>query len=310
MRYDGLLDAADAVLYLAQVDPATCDSLDELLLLAGSAWQVGPNRDRLIRRVDPTATASLGDASSPNDVASAELGEAWTAAYARNPDASDAWDHSIKAVEAILIPIVTPNKAKATLGDVVGTLNSQGQLWKLALHGHDGSQSVAPLVAMLRLTWPNPDRHGGAGSRQPSLVEAQAVVHLAVTIVQWARSGVLAKRLRLRGFVLLHHRCRDSATFVDLHAPFLGPCAHGGRVGALPRATGLTRRTGRFAYMLDVLAQRASHHLAGHGGGSPGGGPGEQGSPDPERLVPETLREEATSALPPGRNARRVASKS
>jgi len=89
---------------------------------------------------------------------------------------------------------VTPAKAKATLGDVVGTLNSQDHLWRLALHGHDGSQSVAPLVSMLRLMWPNPDRHGGQGSRQPSLVEAQAVVHLAVTIVQWARSDVLSKR--------------------------------------------------------------------------------------------------------------------
>jgi hypothetical protein len=39
-----------------------------------------------------------------------------------------------------------------------------------------------------------PDRHGDAGSRQPSLVEAQAIVHLAVTIVQWARAGVLSKR--------------------------------------------------------------------------------------------------------------------
>ena len=190
LRHDSLLDAADAVLYLAKVDPATCDSLDELLLLGGSAWQVGPNRDRLIRRVDPTATASFGDASSPNDVASAELGEAWTAAYARNPDASDAWDHSIKAVEAILIPIVTPTNGKATLGIVIKTLNDQGNLWCLALKGHDRSESAAPLVSMLRLMWPNPDRHGGEGSRRPTLMEAEAVVHLAVTIVHWARSGV------------------------------------------------------------------------------------------------------------------------
>jgi len=49
---------------------------------------------------------------------------------------------------------------------------------------------VAPLVSMLRLMWPNPDRHGGESSRQPSLVEAQAVVHPAVTIVQWARSDL------------------------------------------------------------------------------------------------------------------------
>jgi hypothetical protein len=46
---------------------------------------------------------------------------------------------------------------------------------------------------MLRLLWPNPDRHGGTNSRQPSLDEAQAVVHLAVTIVQWARADLLTR---------------------------------------------------------------------------------------------------------------------
>jgi hypothetical protein len=47
---------------------------------------------------------------------------------------------------------------------------------------------------MLRLMWPNPDRPGGRGSRQPSLAEAPAVAHLAMTIVQLARAGVISKR--------------------------------------------------------------------------------------------------------------------
>jgi hypothetical protein len=260
IKQEGLLDAVDAVLHFGEATRDEVDNLDELLSLGGSVWEVDPlSRRKLVRRVDPTATAAFVESAAPEDIASAELREAWAAAYGRNPDASDAWDHSIKAVEALLIPIVTPNKAKATLGDVVGTLNSQGHLWKLGLHGHDGSQSVVPLVSMLRLMWPNPDRHGGANSRQPSLVEAQAVVQLAVTIVQWARSGVLSKRLRvLRGFILLHHRGRDAATFVDLHAPFLSPCPHRRRVAALPRATCLTRPTACFARMLDVPAERTS----------------------------------------------------
>jgi hypothetical protein len=257
---EGLLDAVDAVLHFDEATTDEVDALDELLSLGGSVWEVDPlSRRKLVRRADPTATAAFAESSSPDDIASAELREAWSVAYGRNPDASDAWDHSIKAVEAILIPIVTPNNAKATLGIVIKTLNDQGDLWRLALHGHDRSESVAPLVSMLRLMWPNPDRHGGAGTRKPSLVEAQAVVQLAVTIVQWARSGVLSKKLRrLRGFVLFHHRCRDSAALVDLHPALFGPCAHGGRVGALPLSTYLTRRTGRFARMLDIPAKRAS----------------------------------------------------
>jgi hypothetical protein len=257
-----MLDVVDAVLHLKEFIPTLPFDrmqLDELLQIGGSVWQVGPDQDCLVRRVDPTATAAFVQASSPSDVASAELGEAWTTAYGRNPNASDAWDHSIKAAEAVLIPIVTPTKAKATLGDVVGTLNSQGHLWRLALQGHDGSESVGPLVSMLRLMWPNPDRHGGQGSRVPSLDEAQAVVHLAVTIVQWARSGVLSKRLRpLRGLVLFHHRSRDAPTLVDLLAVLPGPCTYRGVVDALSRTTCLARWSRRLACMLDVPAEPAS----------------------------------------------------
>jgi hypothetical protein len=227
-----LLDVVDAVLHLREYEsffPEDRAQLREILRLGGSVWQVGgANYDRLVRRVDPTATAAFVEASSSDDVASAELKEAWTAAYARDPDASDAWDHAIKAVEASLIPIVTPTNAKATLGSVIRTLNEQPDLFWLELEGPDKSASTAPLIWMLRLMWPNPDRHGGADSRKPSLMEAQAVVHLAVTIVQWAASGVLGRMQlgALRSLVLLHHRSRDASTLADLHAPFLGPCAH------------------------------------------------------------------------------------
>ena len=47
------------------------------------------------------------------------------------------------------------------------------------------------LVAMLQLMWPNPDRHGG---RNPDMVEGRAVMHLALTIVQWARAGAIYKK--------------------------------------------------------------------------------------------------------------------
>ena len=201
MEPDRMLDALDAVLYLNQQLSLNSElarirlwDLDEILSLGGSVWRVDPNGHRLIRRVAATAEAAFQSASSSDDVASAELQEAWTAVYGRNPDASDAWDHSIKAVEAVLIPIVTPKMAKATLSDVLGSLDKQGFLWQLVLHGHDDSRSVAPLVAMLRLIWPNPDRHGGGKSRRPSLDEAQAVVGLAVAIVQWTRAGALSRR--------------------------------------------------------------------------------------------------------------------
>ena len=121
-----------------------------------------------------------------------------------------------------------------------------------------------PSSAALRLMWPNPDRHGGEGSRRPSFLEAQAVAHLAVTIVQRARSGVrgTTELGSLRGLILLHHRGRNAPTVVDLLALFPGPCTYRRCVDAVvPRSTLLTWRSVSLARMLDVVAERASQGL-------------------------------------------------
>lgn len=160
-----------------------------MLVYGGSAWMA--TKTGLQRRVNPTAQEAYHTASRPEDVVSKELRHAWSKAYGRGPDASDAWDHSIKAVEHVLKPVVCPNNAKATLGTIVGDLRSQPQLWKLELPGTNGDFSASRLVAMLELIWPNPDRHGGGTPTVVTLEQAQAVVHLAVTVVQWGRTGVL-----------------------------------------------------------------------------------------------------------------------
>jgi hypothetical protein len=54
---------------------------------------------------------------------------------------------------------------------------------------------VAPLIAMLALIWPNPDRHGSQEERRvPSQEEAEAVLHLAIALVQWCRKDVIRRR--------------------------------------------------------------------------------------------------------------------
>jgi hypothetical protein len=45
------------------------------------------------------------------------------------------------------------------------------------------------------LIWPNPDRHGGSpDERVPTQQETEAVVQLAVLVVQWGRNGILVKK--------------------------------------------------------------------------------------------------------------------
>jgi hypothetical protein len=78
--------------------------------------------------IDPQVQQVFAQATTPVDGASAELGEAWSRAYGRSRDASDAWDHAIKAVEMVLNPIVLPSQNKGTLGQVLHELSRQPQV--------------------------------------------------------------------------------------------------------------------------------------------------------------------------------------
>jgi hypothetical protein len=113
----------------------------------------------------------------------------------RHPDSSDAWDHAIKAVEAVLIPIVCPKKDKGDAWQRCRPAEIRTARMEVGAGQPGRDRGMQTLDAMLRLMWPNPDRHqDGTPRRKPTQHEAEAVIHTAVTIVQWARSGVLVKR--------------------------------------------------------------------------------------------------------------------
>ena len=168
--------------------------LKDILEIGGSAWAVADDGKSLERRVEPLAKEAARMAMSPGDPASDELQQAWQAVYGRDPNPSDGWDHGIKALEALLIPLVVPSQAKPTLGHVIGQLRTNRPHWKLALPGNDSDRDIATLVSMLDLLWPNPDRHANINSREPTLAETQAALHLTITIAQWAREGVITRR--------------------------------------------------------------------------------------------------------------------
>jgi hypothetical protein len=190
---DFCLDMLDSILNFGQVDARMIEELELVLALGGSNWRVAPDCKSVVERLDETAVQQASLAMTSEEAASLELAEAWKNAYGRNPNASDAWDHAIKAVETVLIPIVCPTKNKPTLSDVAGCLKAQPNQWKLRLQANGSTGAIETVEAMLRLIWPNPDRHGGTARRLPTLDEAQAVVQLAVVIVQWGRTGVLAR---------------------------------------------------------------------------------------------------------------------
>lgn len=156
---------------------------------------VRPDHKGLQERVPATTHEAVTSALTAADRAADQLSQAWAAAYGRTTDASDAWDHAIKAVEAVLNPLCIPNDQAPTLGKTIRHLRDAKAKWQLNVGGEDGVGPIDPLLAMLDVVWVNPDRHEGGGehTRTPSLAEARAVVQLAVTIVQWGRTGVLSK---------------------------------------------------------------------------------------------------------------------
>lgn len=194
---ENFLDLVDGVLGFWGTRYNDYNTVASLLNEGASAWTVGDDGLGLVRVVTAEAQETFELAVQARDAAAEELQTAWSNAFGRNGDASDAWDHAIKAVEDVLIPVVVPNHSKATLSHVLGQIGSPATTadWEMVLPGGDKTHDVAPLVAMLRLMWPNHDRHGGvAAKRTPSIDEARAVVTLAATIVQWHHQGWIIRK--------------------------------------------------------------------------------------------------------------------
>lgn len=188
---DLYLDCLDASLYLSNsADPR---ELKRILETGGSVWTVNSAGNGLERRVDATTKEAFLNVVSAADKASEEIAAAWAAVYGRNPDPSDGWDHSIKAVEEVLIPLVVPNQNKANLGHVAGQLKANPSKWSFGLPENDIRGNGETLEGMIRHIWPNPDRHGGSQKRTPTQGETEAVLQLSIAIVELCR-GRLAKK--------------------------------------------------------------------------------------------------------------------
>jgi hypothetical protein len=186
-----LLDVIHYTLQIPTRRPNMWNELEVLLAYGGSKWAATGKGLQL--RVDAIAMEAFSTVIAVPDGASDHLPLAWAGAYGRNPRPASAWHHSIKALEASLQGVVCPNNSTATLSQVIDELKT-GQ-WKLEVRGRARDYSIDPLVQMLELVWPDPNRHGSPTPELPATKEeARAVVQLAVTIVQWARDGQIVRK--------------------------------------------------------------------------------------------------------------------
>jgi hypothetical protein len=216
---DELLDVVDAILSgggpwprpnpwggttPGEIRRAKAQLLRDLGLMldeGASAYRINDNQTGLIRRVAATATAAAADAERTAGAlptagsAASQLATAWEAAYRLHPDPPVAYKDAIRAVESAAHAIVEPNNRSATLGTMLGQLRAQPQRYAVAIPGPDGSGSVEPLVAMMKLLWQGQtSRHGAQTAiRAETLEEARMAVHLAVTLVQWFTTGAVRR---------------------------------------------------------------------------------------------------------------------
>lgn len=207
-----LLDLVDALLHLRQGpwkryvgSRRPVDELRRLLIGGGAAWTLTANEDGLERRVIPSVADAVVEAvqgaldagaETPAAQAGEHLTRAWDAAYGVEPDPDRAYDEAVLAVEAVSCPLICPNNDMPTLGTAIRDLTSQSSQWVLVIGDKTGQPSAPDrLVGMLKLLWEGQSRHAGAtNSRRQSRLEAEASVHLAVTLVQWLSNGVLRRR--------------------------------------------------------------------------------------------------------------------
>lgn len=172
-------------------------NIEGFLYQAGSAWRVGQNeegRGCLERRVDETATLAARSVMAQGGKVGAHLTLAWNEIYGREPDAGKGYHEAVKAVEAAAQPFVSPKDSTATLGKMIASMNDAPHKWVATLTS-DKADGIGTAISMMKLLWTcQYDRHGSADEDSPLSVtqeEAEAAIHLAMTLVQWFRSGVI-----------------------------------------------------------------------------------------------------------------------
>jgi len=115
-------------------NPEAAEDLEEVLLVCGSEWRVGFREglhgleSRVSAGLQEAVDAVVSQGSSAGDL----LAESWHSAFGKSPDAEDAYEKAIKAVEAAAIPVVEPNNKSGTLGTVISVIRNQKD-WSLEL---------------------------------------------------------------------------------------------------------------------------------------------------------------------------------
>jgi hypothetical protein len=209
MNDDLMLDVVDSILqHLPALDESgdyviqnklrvLVAALQSILTESSSDFAVDFSHGmRLIQRVDKSAEPDSRDALEQVGLASGLPKTAWSETFTRDASPSGAYRDAVLAVESVACQTFTPADQKPSLGKAISYLQSTLTNWTVASLGDQQQASAETLLAMLKMVWKNHQKHIGADGAPPqpaSQEEAEAVVFLAVTIVQWFERGLVKR---------------------------------------------------------------------------------------------------------------------
>lgn len=173
--------------------------LNRILDEAGSLWAaVGENPRALTRRVSIEMSDLVARTTAGHEKPAEYLKIAWNQAYGRSPNASDAYRNAIRALESLLVPIVSPKNDRATLGTVIRDIQQAPKKFRLRLQPKLPLDGVLAFADQLALVWTAQlDRHGNAEDSdllEVSLNEARDAVALATQVVHSVQDGAFLTR--------------------------------------------------------------------------------------------------------------------
>jgi hypothetical protein len=163
--------------------------LERILETGGSVWEVAAEdgeRFRLRRRVVGPVTEAIEEIGSVSERAGEHLREARTQLLGVHPDPSAAYQSAVNAVEVAAKPVVSPNNQSTTLGTIVRDMRAKPDKWEFELGG------IQVVIDTIGALWEAQLRHGDeAAPVSETQEEADAAVHLAITLVRWFTSGAV-----------------------------------------------------------------------------------------------------------------------
>jgi hypothetical protein len=171
--------------------------LDTALHEGGSAWAayVGSPQWGLVRRVNETTAELVKAVTLPDTDAARKIRSAWVACYRLHPNYDVAYRDAVLAVEAVSIPMTVRASPRASLGQVISHIRDTQSRWSVGRLDAKEIPSAELLLAMLKGLWHNQERHARPDGSIIAVTreEAEAAVSLAVPLVHWFTTGLVAK---------------------------------------------------------------------------------------------------------------------